>query len=158
MCFSRFLLYRAILGIKLGYVGLCWPTLEHLSPNMENKMTPRPSNLESRWPKVAPRHPAWSHHALQEPQLASKLDPPTHQKTLEKNIWFLKVFAISTNLQHDAQHHPNIVAKTSQHGSHDGPRHSNLEPRWPQDPPKLEPRWPKVGPRGPQIGKPTFGF
>ena len=90
---------------------------------------PKTPNLE---PTCPPRAPT-----------CLQVGPPNPPKTLKKNIWFLKVFAISTNLQHDAQHHPNIVAKTSQHGSHDGPRHPNLEPRWAQDPPT----WSQDGPK-----------
>ena len=89
---------------------------------------PKTPNLE---PTCPPRAPT-----------CLQVGPPNPPKTL-KNHWFSKVFAISTNLQHDAQHHPNIVAKTSQHGSHDGPRHPNLEPRWAQDPPT----WRQDGPK-----------
>ena len=89
---------------------------------------PKTPNLE---PTCPPRAPT-----------CLQLGHPNPPKTL-KNQWFLKVFAISTNLQHDAQHHPNIVAKTSQHGPHDGPRHPNLEPRWAQDPPT----WSQDGPK-----------
>ena len=89
-----------------------------------------------------------------------------------KNQRFLKVFATSTDLQHDTKKQTNMMPKTSQHGAQDpqlgakmAPRPPNLDPRWPQDPPdgpktlqlgaNMAPRPPNLEPRW--LPDPQFG-
>ena len=103
---------------------------------------PKTSNFESRWPKVPPRPPTWSHHAPPKPQLASNLNPPTTPKPL-KNQWFLKVFGISTNMQHDANNQPNMLPQTPQHAPPNLQLGAKMAPR----PPNIAP----VGPQGPVL-------
>ena len=140
-------------------------------------MAPRPSNLEPRWPQDTP---TWSQNDPKTLQLGAKMLPsgpktcnlePTcpprapnclqlgHLNPLKplKNQRFLKVFATSTDLQHDAKKQANMMPKTSQHGAQDmlgveiAPRPSNLEPRWSLDPPT----WSQDGPKTLQLGAAT---